>query len=223
ETRRDTLHGMPDDLTPQLPCNAVPAGLARRLLAAPLADAARERLRSALAGWGGVASAGGPLPEEVPAGYGGLFEACGWLLAGPGEGASSLLISLPRVFERLVARLVGGEPQRTFVVCPRRDGRPELSIRPDVTVLRGGRPVRAVDAKWKALPRDAAVTDDVYQAVAYGAGLGVPEVVLVYPGRRRGWAFEVGPVRVRVTTLEVAGPIERCERSGRRLGRLAGG
>jgi hypothetical protein len=167
-----------------------------------------------------VASADGPLPEEVPPGYGGLFEACRWLLAGAGEGSSSLLISLPRVFERLVARLVGGEPQRTFVVCERREHQPELSIRPDVTLLRGGRPARAVDAKWKLLPRDAAVTEDVYQAVAYGAALGVREVVLVYPGRRRGWAFDVGPVRVRVVTLEVAGPLARCERSGHRLSRI---
>lgn len=261
ESRRDVLHSLPDDLTPQLPCNAIPVGLARQWLASPLNDRIRSRLASALVGWQEVKSAYGPLPAQTPPGYEKLFALCRWLASCDsvsawfssdrwGEGFSApnprfwgervtglsaslpfsaltfpstapRLISLSRVFERLVTRLVGGEAQRTFTICPvgalTGPARPRLTMRPDVTLWRDGRPVRVVDAKWKTLPRESVVTADVYQALAYAVGVGVSEVVLVYPGRRRGWSFDVGSVRVRVMTLEVAGPRDRCERSGRRL------
>lgn len=230
EPRREQLHCLHDAFTPQLPCNQVPATLARRLLAAVPTPGPRARLAEALRPWEAVADvplSPGSLDDEPPPGYGGLYEACRWLLAAPSPGAEApaLLVSLDRVFERHVARIIARhaqcEAQRSHVVCPPGECHPGVIMRPDVTVTRGGVPVMAVDAKWKALPRDAVVTADLYQAVAYATALGLRQAMLVYPGRRRGWDLDVGSVRVSVVTLDVAGPIERCQRSGRRLGRLA--
>jgi hypothetical protein len=62
----------------------------------------------------------------------------------------------------------------------------------------------------------------VYQALAYGAALGVRRAVLVYPGGRdRAWTYDLahGPLRVEVRTLRVRGGLDCCRRSLRRLGR----
>jgi hypothetical protein len=92
-------------------------------------------------------------------------------------------------------------------------------MRPDLAVMSAGRVVLALDAKWKALPVGAVVTDDFYQALAYAAALGCRQAVLVYPGRRRAWDFALAGVTVRVRCIPVMGELERCRRAGRRLGR----
>jgi 5-methylcytosine-specific restriction endonuclease McrBC regulatory subunit McrC len=92
-----------------------------------------------------------------------------------------------------------------------------LVLRPDLLLERDGRAAVVADTKWKRTP---AAADDVYQAVAYATAFGARRAVLVYPGRRdRRRALGVGPIRLEVRTLNVAGPEEACRRSLRRLAR----
>ena len=65
-------------------------------------------------------------------------------------------------------------------------------------------------------------TADIYQMLAYAAGLGACRAVLVYPGRHdRMWeyALQHAPITVEVRMLRVAGSVAACRRSARRLGR----
>jgi 5-methylcytosine-specific restriction endonuclease McrBC regulatory subunit McrC len=104
-------------------------------------------------------------------------------------------------------------------VADRRD----LFMRPDATIERDGRPCLVVDAKWKRPARGRTTTADVYQMLAYAAGLGVGRVVLVYPGKHdRGWHYALvqAPVRVEIRIVRVTGTAEACRRSMRRLGRF---
>lgn len=234
--RLDQLHCRHDELTADLPCNQLPRAAAALLAGSPLVGAAaRHRLAQALAGLGGISDV--PLSQlldhPAPPGYESLLALCRLLAHGqaPGErpgGAPcpAVLVSLERLFEQYVTGAVAaafgeGEvaPQETTAVS-QAPGQPGLSVRPDVTVRRGGE-VIVVDAKWKRLPREALVTEDVYQALAYAALLGAGRAVLVYPGRRRamGYAFARTPLRLEVRGLDVAGPLARCARARRRLGR----
>jgi predicted component of viral defense system (DUF524 family) len=100
-------------------------------------------------------------------------------------------------------------------------GQPDVQMRPDVLILRGEQPRLVVDAKWKRLTKGPLVTADVYQMLAYCAGLGVDRAVLVYPGRRdRCWEYTLArtPVRIEVRTLRVVGDRDACCRSLNRLG-----
>src|SRR5262249_14512321 len=113
--------------------------------------------------------------------------------------------------------------------------RPDLQMRPDILLLqerpphpqplspetgargeekgslasalgKGEQPLLVVDAKWKRLVRSPLVTEDVYQMLAYCAGLGVRRAVLVYPGRRdRRWGGALGrfPLTTGSPTLRV--------------------
>src|SRR5205085_10717831 len=133
-----------------------------------------------------------------------------------------------RVFERYVTRGVAeafagrgrwaAAVQEAHAVTRPADGRPPVEMRPDVTLHHDGRPAVVVDAKWKRSP----ATDDLYQMLAYCAGLGVGRAVLVYPGRRdrvRAHALRHAPVVVEARTLRVTASPERCRRSLRRLAR----
>jgi 5-methylcytosine-specific restriction enzyme subunit McrC len=156
--------------------------------------------------------------------------------AAGGNACPAFLLDLERVFERyLTVHCVSawegrGEAvsvQRLFclhlragVVSPRRETQPEMSMRPDLTLDRGGWPALVVDAKWKRLPKGALITADVYQVLAYCAALGVERAALVYPGRRcRRWEyrFEHSPVRLEVHTLRVVGSREACLAAAKRL------
>lgn len=235
--RRGLLHGVADDLCAELPCNQVPAALGRRLALSPLLSGpARARLASSLAAWheaGDVSLSPGLMEaldrQPAPAHYGPLLRLCRALLEAPGAGEGpALLVSMERVWEghleRLTRRALVGtglacEAQATFTACPPQGDRPGVSMRPDVAVLSAGRPVLALDAKWKPLPEAAVVTDDFYQALAYAAALGCRQAVLVYPGRRREWDFSLAGVTVRLRRVPVNAPLERCRRAARRLGR----
>jgi hypothetical protein len=221
--RRGLLHGVADDLTADIGCNRLPAGLAGRLLLAPLSDAAKARLRSSLAPW----PAGDDMPVsatvDAPGRYGRLLRLCRALTAAPGVGdVPSLLVSMDRVWEGHLHRLVVAtglevEGQRTFTACEPEGGRPGVTMKPDVSVMSGGHPILALDAKWKRLPDAAVVTDDFYQAMAYAAALGCRRTFLVYPGRRRSWDFALAGVEVLVRAVPVCGPLQRCQRASRRL------
>ena len=154
-----------------------------------------------------------------------------WSLA-PGQAAGpttapALLVSLERLFERHLTRGV----QEAFADCRgfavrvqpeyHLPGLPDVTVRPDVVVDRGGQPALVVDAKWKRLPRPGLIHEDLYQVLAYCTILGARRAVLVYPGRRRRWdhTFEPAGVRVQVRTLDVAGPLPGCLEARRRLGR----
>src|SRR5262249_49262788 len=70
-------------------------------------------------------------------------------------------------------------------------------------------------------PPEGRLTGDIYQVLAYCAGLGTRRAVLVYPGRRdtcRTYRLPRTSFRVEVRTLHVTADAEACRRSLRRLG-----
>jgi 5-methylcytosine-specific restriction enzyme subunit McrC len=241
--RKDQLVSRHDDFTAELPHNQIPRRLAGLLLASNLIGAAvRSALEQALAGFSDISD--GPLPAELlaeldapeaPALYRPLIEVCrllAWSLA-PGAAAGptaapALLVSLERLFERHVTRGVAdafaGRDGVAVRVQPEHviPGPPNVVVRPDVVIERSGQPVLVVDAKWKRLPREGLIHDDLYQVLAYCTILGARQAVLVYPGRRRCWDHTFAPagVRVQVRTLDVAGPLPTCLEARRRLGRV---
>jgi 5-methylcytosine-specific restriction enzyme subunit McrC len=247
ESRRDQLHSRHDAFTADIPCNQLARTTAELLLGLPLlSEEVRAALQRALPAFDGVRvvaatpdfvqrAVTGPAPPD----YRPLLDLCRLLVEGlvPGEAAGSVpapcvLLDLERLFERYVTRgvaeafageegwLVSAQP--THTVNHARPDQPDIAMRPDATVDRGGRPRLVLDAKWKRLPRAALVTPDLYQVLAYCTALGVGQAVLVYAGRReRVWdyTFPESPVRVSVRTLNVAGSRAACARGARRLGR----
>lgn len=243
--RKDQLHCRFDDFTADVPCNQLARAVAERVLAWPLLDpAVRHALRHTLTAFAEVQtvpldgrSFDGVLADRLQRDYWPLLT-LGRLLAesltptpaGPLAGPAFLL-NLERLFERfLLSRIAACFDPTTADVravvqpwCPveARGGlKPELALRPDLTLRRADRTVLVLDAKWKRLPATRLVTADVYQILAYCAALDVRRAMLVYPGRRdRAWDYELGalPMRLTVRTLCVTGDRARLERSVRRL------
>jgi 5-methylcytosine-specific restriction enzyme subunit McrC len=241
--RKDQLHSQYDDLSADVPCNRAIKATAKALSASPLLGVeVRSALRQALAGFAEASSL--PLSpdlwelERAPADYRPLLDLCRLLAdgltcndaAGP-LAAPGFLLDLERVFESHVTRgiveaFAGSRDhnvavQATHVVNQPITGQPDLTVRPDVTIDRDGRPVLVVDTKWKRLPSKAE-TADLYQVLAYGTALAAQGVVLVYPGRKwRACEYRFTHVPLRLTTyvLPVSGTRMACARSVRRLGR----
>ncbi|HEY7310476.1 MAG TPA: hypothetical protein VH643_14015 [Gemmataceae bacterium] len=234
--RKDQLHGRFDDLTADVPCNRAAKATAEGLLASPLLGAdARAALRHALTGFEGIASV--PITPQLweaiesailPAEYRPLLDLCRLLADGLMPG---FLLDMERVFERHVTRGVVEafarsrrhtvSVQITHTVNRPVADEPDVTVRPDVTLDRDGRPVLVVDAKWKRLPKSL-VTADLYQVLAYGTTLGAQGVALVYPGKkwqRWEYRFTHTPLRLTVYTLRVGGTRAACLRSAARLGR----
>jgi 5-methylcytosine-specific restriction enzyme subunit McrC len=244
--RKDQLHGRLDDFTADVPCNQVARATAELLRASPLLAAdVRAALQRALVGFEGVSSV--PLSlqlweaveaERVPVDYRPALDLCRLLADGlmPGEAAGTtpapgFLLDMERVFERHVtrgvveafarSRLHMVSVQVTHTVNQPVADQPDVTMRPDLTIDRDGRPVLVVDAKWKLLPKNL-VTEDLYQVMAYATALGVEGVVLIYPGRRwrvREYRFTHTPLRLMVYTLRVGSTREACVRSAGHLGR----
>lgn len=67
------------------------------------------------------------------------------------------------------------------------EGRGLFFMKPDISLMKGGRPAFILDAKWKRLtapaadPKRGISQSDLYQLFAYGKKHGVPEVALIYP------------------------------------------
>jgi 5-methylcytosine-specific restriction enzyme subunit McrC len=245
--RKDRLHCRYEDFTADVPCNQVPRAVAERVLRSPLlGGGARAALRQALRAYAGVCPAElteesflAAGPDRLTEAYRPLLELCRLLADGlaPGEAAGptpcpAFLINMERVFEQYVTRGVerafapGGRyaisVQPRFVANRSAPGRPDLHLRPDLTIDRAGRPVAVLDAKWKRGVGALPVTEDWHQVLAYAAALGVRRALLIYPGRRdRAWRFPLArtPVVVEVRTLRVLGTRQACERSLARLGR----
>ncbi len=241
--RKDMLHGVWDDFTADVPCNQVPRAVAELVLRSPLTGAtARAAVRRALADFDGVSAIDlGPdafalaLPDRLTEAYRPLLDLCRLLAdaLAPGEAPGrsacpAFLIDMGRVFEGYVTRALADDPRLTVEVQPRRvanepaPGQPDIHVRPDVVLMREGRPEAVVDAKWKSLAGSPLVTEDVYQALAYCSALGVGRGVLVYPGRRdRAWTYRIAaaPVTLVIHTLRVVGGREALRRGVRRLSR----
>jgi 5-methylcytosine-specific restriction enzyme subunit McrC len=221
------LHVVYDDFTTDVPCNRVPRATCERLLLVPwIGDATRAALRRALVGFEGVSSDTAASPPRTPEGYGPLLDLCKLLDDGlrPGESGGTqsgpaFLLDLGRVFERYVARgvvAVGGSAVRVQPTST--VGGPDgLVLRPDLVIEGEGGPSLVADTKWKRGPVAPA---DAYQLVTYAVALGARRAVLIYPGNQNGRrAFDVGPARLEVRQLNVAGTPGACRRSLRRLAR----
>jgi 5-methylcytosine-specific restriction enzyme subunit McrC len=245
--RKEQFHSRYDDLTADVPCNQALKATAEHTLNSGLVGAeVCALLRQTLSSFEGVratavdAGAFDRLTSgRLPEGYQPLLDLCRLLTealmpgGSPGPApAPAFLIDLERAFERHLTRGVvaafAGRRRWSVAVQSHRvvnrpaAGQPDLSMRPDLILERVGRPVLVVDAKWKRLPPDALVTDDVYQVLAYAAALGASGAVLVYPGgRERVWDYTLteSPIRLVVRTLGVSGTRGQCERSLLRLGR----
>jgi 5-methylcytosine-specific restriction enzyme subunit McrC len=235
EPRRDRLHSRFDEFTPDLPCNRLPRAVAQALLPRDdLGEATRARLRPALAAFADVADV--PLTPDLLAadcrivGYGPLLDLCRLIAAGLAPGpvagdapAPGFLLDLERAFERYVTagleRGLAGDgcyrvaAQESFTVNQPAAGLPDLVLRPDVTLTRGGQPVAVLDVKWKRLG-DVPSSDDLHQVLAYAAALGAPRAVLVYPGLRsavRAYRLARAELAVEVRSLRVVGTAAKCD------------
>ena len=98
---------------------------------------------------------------------------------------------------------------------------PDVTMRPDLTIERDGRPC------WSSMPSGSVAGSpepaDLYQVMAYGTALGAEGVVLVYPGKRwqpHEYRFTHTPLRLMTCTLQVRGTRAACVRSVRRLAQL---
>lgn len=109
----------------------------------------------------------------------------------------SLLFPMERVFEDYVTDCFRRYQQRYTVTAqgPQRplatiDDRPAFQMKPDVSLLRGGRVAFILDAKWKRIdstrdyPKHQIDQGDLYQLHAYGACHRCNAVALVYPRNR---------------------------------------
>jgi 5-methylcytosine-specific restriction enzyme subunit McrC len=244
---KDRLHCRFEDFTADVPCNQLPRATAEMVLRSGLlGEAARPVLHRAVQVLARVSSV--PLgpelfqaaePTRLTQAYRPLYDLCRLLAHGlrPDIEAGLLpnpafLLDMERVFERYVTAAVtqAFRPTGAFEVAVQPShpairpvaGHPDIPMRPDITVNRGGRPMVVIDAKWKRLRGSPVVTDDVYQVLAYCTALGAFRGMLIYPGRRdRLWTYrlEHGPVELDIRTLRVVGARQVCGRSLRRLER----
>src|SRR5262249_33635406 len=142
------------------------------------------------------------------------------------------LLDMERVFERYLTAGItaaaaaadgyGVKAQHPVHVRALTAGQPDILMRPDVLVLRHDEPVLVLDAKWKDLPKNALIPEDLYQVLAYAQVLGLGRAVLVYAGRAdrvREYALPGSTVRVEVRTVNVSGTADACRRSLQRLAR----
>jgi 5-methylcytosine-specific restriction enzyme subunit McrC len=249
--RKDRLHCRYEEFTSDVPCNQVPKTTATRVLMSPLlGDTARAALQTALQAFAEVRTVplgsdtfAEVLTDRLAEAYRPLLTLCRLLADGLAAGKTSGLLPTPaflldmeRVFEGYVTQGVRDgyaeslrevvRVQPLYAANRPMVGQPDLQLRPDLLIERGGRPVLAIDAKWKALAGSPLVTADVYQMLAYCTALGVRRGVLVYPGRRnRVWHYPLArvPIHLEIRLLRVTGSRATCRRSLQRLiGKLRG-
>lgn len=141
--------------------------------------------------------------------------------------ATSFLVDMERLYEDYVGDVLTRELARAGLTVRRQvwhyldEGR-RIAMRPDLVVLRAGRPVAVVDAKYKRLARgEHPDNGDVFQLATYGERLGVDLAVLVYPEAvREEYRLRI-PLAVRLQTfvLPIEGDAAAWRRHERELGR----
>lgn len=131
-----------------------------------------------------------------------VFQRAGWLLrglfpdvrAGRAEG-TGLLFNMEQLFERFIGlkvrRAWESPDTRRYEVrlqSPQRHLAPAeraFLLKPDITVLRDGKPLFILDTKWKQLGDGPLLSqvapDDVYQMTTYAMRYGCSAVTLIYP------------------------------------------
>ncbi|MEU5719101.1 restriction endonuclease [Streptomyces sp. NPDC020403] len=107
--------------------------------------------------------------------------------------ADGFLLDLPKVFERFVTVTLGEALSRHGIRCVPQDGHRldeagRASIRPDLVLYRGGRPVSVMDAKYTFLRITAPPVEHLYQVLAYCTALGITHGHLVYAATASGTA-----------------------------------
>ena len=125
----------------------------------------------------------------------------------------SFLVNLERLFERFLRNklkktalqhgldVVGGERQagNWYLVEPRR-----FRLNPDIVVIRRGKPLVILDAKYKRIASYQDIEQsDVYEVVSYCLSVGAKFGVLVYP-QQEGFAFDGIPGQVRGVDVMLA-------------------
>jgi 5-methylcytosine-specific restriction enzyme subunit McrC len=238
---KEQLHSRLDDFTADVPCNRAVRAVAECLSASPLVEQRIcAQLRQTLSAFADVQAL--PLSatlfdnagaDPLAAAYRPLLDLCRVLGEALGtQSAPGFLLDMEQVFERYVTRgvVAAFASSRRHSIAVQKSYRfhqpvsdhADLMMRPDIAIERDGRPCLVVDAKWKRTAGGHIPTDDLYQMLAYAAGLGAERVVLVYPGkrdRRRILDLLQTPVQVAVWTLRVTDTPERCRSSLRRFGR----
>lgn len=136
-----------------------------------------------------------------------VFERAGWLLrglfpdvrAGDVDG-TCLLFNMERLFEAFIGtrlRQAWHDPAagafRVELQGPQEclahsNLGPAFTLRPDISILRDGRVVKILDAKWKKLdrakPNSGVSSPDAYQLASYASRYGCRQVALIYPASR---------------------------------------
>jgi 5-methylcytosine-specific restriction enzyme subunit McrC len=118
---------------------------------------------------------------------------------GTTHAASSMVFSMPKVWERYVAQRIREAWPDTFeVLSPfpfdlTQSG--SLPAEADVVVRDGDRLVALYDAKYKWLEK-APARGDLYQMVTYCERLGLDAAILVYPGSAEARSIRVGSRQV---------------------------
>jgi 5-methylcytosine-specific restriction enzyme subunit McrC len=242
--RKDRIHSRYDDFSADVPCNQIPKATAELVVRSPLVgELSRQALQRSLQALGGITAArlGSDSFAEAElsarnADYQPLLDLCRLLVQALSPGTAdgdtccpAFLLNMDRVFERYVTRIVtmsfsdsgfAVEAQQLYSANRPTAGQPDILLRPDMVVRNEGECILIVDAKWKACKGTPWIAEDLHQAMAYGAALGVRRVALVYPGRHdRCWHYPLARTTqtVELYKLRVVGRADACLRSQERL------
>lgn len=113
-----------------------------------------------------------------------ILEARGVELEQGSMSTGSLLVDMNRLFEAFLARWLQAHLRAPWSLRSQwqstLDQGQQVAIRPDLVLLREGRPVLVADTKYK-VDKVRPSREDAYQALAYCRGLGVRQCVLIYP------------------------------------------
>lgn len=224
------IHSQVEERSIDVPCNQIPLATMNYLLKnASLSDSIQENMQTVLQLYSAISTV--PLDpnlfsvaQQHPAwsSYRPLFNLCRWLTEG--LDADSLLLDLERLFERYIERSLLPQMEAssfTLVSQPWTQLAPGIQARPDVLIRSSSCLEMVLDVKWKRLSKRGPKTEDLYQMISYCAALGAKHGVLIYPGSRdrcQNYRLSHSPIEIQTRTVQVAGPLEECQRSIHQLG-----
>lgn len=123
-------------------------------------------------------------------------------------------VNMNRLFERFLSvALADALANRDGRICAQRsdhlDRDRHARIIPDLTWIRNEKPVVVIDAKYKDPSDGKAVDGDLYQVVAYCAGLGIRRAFLVHAtiAAQATLFIESAGIKIVVTGLDLAAPL----------------